>query len=165
VNDELTQLETWAGALLAKLLPPERRRLAGTIAQDLRRSQQKRIAAQQAPDGTPYDPRKRRAQPLRRKKGAINRKKDAMFAKLRMARWLKASATAEGAEVGFTGRVARLARVHQYGLNDRPVHQYGLNDRPDPGAKDVRYPRRVLLGFTEADRVMVRERLLEHLSD
>lgn len=77
-----------------------------------------------------------------------------MFVKLRTARWLKANATADGAEVGFVGRVARLARVHQEGLQDRAA----------PGGKMIRYPERPLLGFSERDRAVVRDLLLEHLA-
>jgi phage virion morphogenesis protein len=152
VADELTQLELWAAPLLAKLAPTQRRQLARTLALDLRRAQQQRIAAQKAPDGTAYPPRKHRAESLRDKRGAI-RRKGAMFAKLRMARWLKANVTAEGAEVGFFGRVARLARVHQEGGMDRV-------SRDGPMAK---YPARPLLGFTANDRAMVRDRVLEFL--
>ena len=106
MTDDLIQINAWAGALLAKLAPTQRRQLARAIAMDLSRSQ--RAPAQRAPDGTPYAPRKARR--LREKRGAIRRKKAAVFVKLRTARWLKAQATAEGAEVGFFGRVARLAR-------------------------------------------------------
>jgi phage virion morphogenesis protein len=153
MNDELTQLETWAGALLNKLGAPQRRTLARAIAVDLRRSQQQRIAAQRAPDGSDYPPRKRASGALREKRGALRRKRDAMFAKLKTARWLKATATPEGAEVGFMGRVAKLARVHQEGLEDRPA----------PGEKMIRYPKRQLLGFSEADRIMIREKLMDQI--
>jgi len=152
VADELTQLELWAAPLLAKLAPAQRRQLARTIALDLRRAQQQRIAAQKAPEGTSYPPRKHRAESLRSKRGAI-RRKGAMFAKLRMARWLKTNATAEGAEVGFFGRVARLARVHQEG---------GM-DMVSPNGPMAKYPARPLLGFTSTDREMVRTRVLESL--
>lgn len=150
MNDALNHLDTWAGALLAKLAPPARRTLARTIATELRRSQQQRIAAQLNPDGTAYAPRKPR---LRDKRGAI-RRRATMFAKLRTARWLKATSTADAAEVGFIGRVARLARVHQE----------GLRDRVSPGGKQIRYPTRALLGFTEAERESIRTRLLDHLT-
>jgi phage virion morphogenesis protein len=152
--DALTQLETWASPLLAKLLPQERRRLAMTIARELRRAQQQRIAAQQAPDGTPYTPRKHQGDRLRDKRGQIRRKKAAMFSKLRTARWLKATVTTDAVEVGFFGRVARLARVHQE----------GLDDRVSPGGKSVRYPARPLIGFTERDRLLIRDQLLDHLA-
>lgn len=151
--DELTQLERWVAPLLAKLAPAQRRQLARTIALELRRSQQKRIAAQVAPDGTPYATRKPKAESLREKRGAIRRKKKAMFTKLRTARWLKANVTGEGAEVGFYGRVARLARVHQDGGMDRVA----------PDGPMARYPARPLLGFTATERARVRDQVLEFL--
>lgn len=151
--EELIQLEQWAGPLLAKLAPAQRRQLARTIAVDLRRSQQRRIAAQVAPDGTSYASRKRQAESLREKRGTIRRRKDAMFAKLRTARWLKTNVTHDGVEVGFFGRVARLARVHQEGGMDRVA----------PDGPMAKYPARPLLGFTATDRAMVRDRVLEFL--
>jgi phage virion morphogenesis protein len=146
-------LEQWAGPLLAKLAPAQRGQLARSIALDLRRSQQRRIAAQLAPDGTPYAARKRQAETLREKRGAIRRRKDAMFAKLRTARWLKTNVTQEGAEVGFLGRVARLARVHQEGGMDRVA----------PDGPMATYPARPLLGFTSTDRARVRDRVVQFL--
>lgn len=128
--------------------------MARSIALELRRSQQKRIAAQMAPDGSPFAPRRPQGQSLRDKRGSIRRRKGAMFVKLRTARWLKATATAQGAEVGFVGRVARLARVHQEGLSDQVA----------PGGRVVRYAARRLLGFSSADREMIRDRILDHLS-
>lgn len=153
--DELTQLEQWAAPLLAKLAPTQRRQLARCIALDLRRSQQRRIAAQIAPDGTPYAARKRKAESLREKRGAIRRRKDAMFTKLRTARWLKTNVTHEGVEVGFFGRVTRLARVHQDG---------GM-DRVTPGGPIAKYPARPLLGFTSAEQHMIQDHVLEYLRD
>jgi len=150
MRDGLTHLDTWAGVLLAKLEPPARRTLARTIATELRRSQQQRIAAQLNPDGTAYAPRKPR---LRDKRGAI-RRRAAMFAKLRTARWLKANSSADAAEIGFVGRVARLARVHQEGLRDRVAL----------GGREIRYPTRALLGFTIAERESIRTRVLDHLA-
>lgn len=151
--DELTQLELWAAPLLVKLAPAQRRQLARTIALDLRRSQQQRIAAQTAPDGMPYVARKRRTESFRDKRGAIRRRKENMFVKLRTARWLKARVTNEDAEVGFFGRVARLARVHQEGGTDFVI----------PGGPLVRYAQRPLLGFTPADREAIRGHLLQYL--
>jgi len=148
-TDPLNPLESWAGALLAKLEPPARRTLAVTIARELRRSQQQRIASQRDAEGSPFAPRKPQ---LRDRSGAI-RRRAAMFGKLRTARWLRASGTADAAEVGFAERVARIARIHQEGLRDRPA----------ANAPEVRYPRRSLLGFTGADREMIRDRLLQHL--
>jgi len=148
--NELRALEDWAGALLAKLDPKQRRQLNQGIARKLRRSQQQRIAAQKNPDGTPFAPRKAR-QPLRSKQGRIKQK---MFTKLRQARYLKLQSDANSIALGFLARTARLARVHQYGLRDRP----GRN------SPDVQYSRRELLGFADADLEMIRDELLDHLA-
>lgn len=148
--DDLRALEDWAGALLAKLAPKERRQLNQGIARKLRRSQQQRIAAQKNPDGTPYAPRKAR-QPLRSKQGRIKQK---MFTKLRQARHLKLQSDAGSIALGFLARTARLARVHQY----------GLRDRPGKGQADVHYNRRELLGFAPADLDMIRDELLDQLT-
>jgi phage virion morphogenesis protein len=148
VSNDLRALEDWAGALLVKLGPTERRRLTQSIARDLRRSQQQRIASQRNPDGSAYAPRKPRK--LRSKAGRIRRK---MFAKLRTARHLKLQSSAERIAIGFLGRTARLARIHQYGLRDRA----GRN------APQVQYSQRELLGFSEVELEMIRDRLLRHL--
>ena len=147
--DNLRALEDWAGALLAKLEPGARRQLNQQIGRDLRRSQQQRIAAQLNPDGSAFAPRK--PSQLRAKKGRIKRK---MFAKLRQAKHLKLQSSADAIAIGFMGRVARIARVHQY----------GLRDRPERGQADVQYDRRELLGFTDADLDLIRDSLLEHLT-
>ncbi len=149
--DELRALEDWAGALLNQLQPKERRQVTQTIARDLRRSQQQRIAAQKNPDGTPYAPRKPR-QELRAKAGRIKRRK--MFAKLRTARYLRLQSDASSIAIGFAGRVSRLARIHQYGLRDKP----GRN------SPDIQYQRRELLGFSDAELDMIRDQLIEHLA-
>ncbi|WP_175253507.1 phage virion morphogenesis protein [Pseudomonas sp. BMW13] len=148
--DELRAMEDWAGALLAKLDPKQRRQLNQGIARKLRRSQQQRIAAQKNPDGTPFAPRKAR-QPLRSKQGRVKQK---MFTKLRQARYLKLQSDASSIALGFLARTARLARVHQY----------GLRDRPGKGQDDVQYSRRELLGFADADLEMIRDELLDHLA-
>ncbi|WP_313401756.1 phage virion morphogenesis protein [Stenotrophomonas sp.] len=149
--DDLRALEDWAGALLNQLQPAERRRVTQTIARDLRRNQQKRIATQKNADGTPFAPRKPR-QELRAKAGRIKRKRQ-MFTKLRTARYLRLQSDASSIAIGFAGRLSRIARIHQYGLRDRPA----------PGAPDVQYARRELLGFTDADVELIRDGLLEHL--
>lgn len=97
--------------LIAALSPAARRRLAGEIAKELRKSQQQRIKLQKAPDGSLYQARKR--QPLRAKTGRIKR---AMFQKLRTSRYMKATGRENSAVVEFTGKVQRIAQVHQYGL-------------------------------------------------
>ncbi|WP_017477253.1 phage virion morphogenesis protein [Pseudomonas sp. PAMC 26793] len=147
----LEALETWAAVLLARLEPGERSKLARSIGQELRRSQQKRVMAQENPDGSKYSPRKHRD--LRGKQGRVRRKL-AMFQKLRNTKYLKARGDSNTVTVGFTGRVARIARVHQY----------GLKDRAERGAPEVRYAQRETLGFTEFDLDLIRDRLLGHLT-
>ncbi|MGT2055064.1 phage virion morphogenesis protein [Enterobacter hormaechei subsp. xiangfangensis] len=135
--------------LLAALSPAGGRKLAGEIAKQLRTAQQQRIKQQKAPDGSPYQARKR--QPLRAKKGRIKR---AMFQKLRTNRYMKASGRENGAVVEFTGNVQRIALVHQY----------GLKDRPNVYAQDVQYAERQLLGFSGEDKALVQNLLLRHIS-
>lgn len=151
MTDELSLLEDWSGALLLKLAPAGRRKVARAISNALRRSQQHRMAAQCEPEGTPFVPRKR-PKDLRGKRGRI--KRDAMFTKLRTAKYLKAKATTEGASVEVTGRAGRIATVHQY----------GELDRVSPRGPRVRYPRRTLLGFAPEDGALVRDLLIIHLS-
>lgn len=134
--------------LIGALSPAGRRKLAAEIAKELRRSQQQRIKQQKAPDGTPYHARKR--QPLR---GKTDRIKRAMFQKLRTSRYMKASGRNDAAVVEFTGKVQRIARIHQL----------GLKDRPNPHSRDVQYSERQLLGFNQADKNLVEERIIEHL--
>ncbi|WP_029883549.1 phage virion morphogenesis protein [Enterobacter sp. T1-1] len=135
--------------LIAALSPAARRKMAGDIARELRKSQQQRIKQQKAPDGSPYQARKR--QPLRAKTGRIKR---AMFQNLRTNRYMKASGGENSAVVEFTGKVQRIARVHQY----------GLKDRPNANAKDVQYAERQLLGFNQADKQLVETLVIKLLS-
>lgn len=122
--------------------------MAAAIAKRLRASQQQNIKRQQAPDGTPFKPRKR--QPLRGKKGRV---KLEMFTKLRTAKYLKAKGNSDDAAVQFTGNVQRMARVHHYGLRDRASR----------GGKVVQYEARPLLGFSEADIKSIEEAVLRSL--
>jgi len=130
VNDRL-------GALISSLSAPARKEMARSIGRKLRASQQQNIKRQQAPDGTPFKPRK--AQPVRSKKGRIKRRE--MFAKLRTAKYMKAQASPNEAVIEFAGNVQRMARVHHYGLRDRPSRK----------GKEVQYEARPLLGLNSED--------------
>ncbi|MBT1870789.1 phage virion morphogenesis protein [Enterobacter mori] len=145
---ELKPFDDKLAGLIAALSPAGRRKLAGDIAKELRKSQQQRIKQQKAPDGSPYKTRKR--QPLRAKTGRIKR---AMFQKLRTSRYMKASGRENGAVVEFSGKVQRIARVHQY----------GLKDRPNAYAQDVQYAERQLLGFSQADKEFVESVIFKYL--
>lgn len=146
--NEFKPFDDKLAGLIGALSPAGRRKLAAEIAKELRRSQQQRIKQQKAPDGSPYQARKR--QPLRAKSGRIKR---AMFQKLRTARYMKASGRSDAAVVEFTGKVQRIAQIHQYGLKDRPY----------PNAQDVHYPERQLLGFSKLDQQLIEEMVFEHV--
>ncbi|KQM79351.1 hypothetical protein ASE70_05640 [Sphingomonas sp. Leaf22] len=88
-----------------------------------------------------------------RRKGHIRRK--AMFRKLLSPSHLREGATDSEAWIGFVGQAARVGRIHQEGLVDKPAAK----------AKPVRYARRRLLGMTDADRTMVSEAFLAALVD
>ncbi|CAM4203769.1 MULTISPECIES: phage virion morphogenesis protein [Lelliottia] len=135
--------------LIGALSPAGRRKLAAQIAKELRKAQQQRIKQQKAPDGKPYQARKR--QPLRTKSGRIKR---AMFQKLRTSRYMKASGQKDAAVVEFTGKVQRIAQIHQYGLKDRP-NQF---------SQDVQYPERQLLGYSGVDSEIIHKLIANHLS-
>lgn len=146
--NEFKPFDDRLAGLIGALAPVSRHKLAAEIAKELRRSQQQRIKQQKAPDGTPYQERKR--QPLKTKSGRIKR---AMFQKLRTSRYMKASGRNDAAVVEFTGKVQRIAQIHQL----------GLKDRPNPHAQDVQYPERQLLGLSFEDKEMVKELIIELL--
>jgi len=138
VNDRLE-------ALISSLSAPARKEMARSIGRKLRASQQQNIKRQQAPDGTPFKPRK--AQPVRSKKGRIKRE---MFAKLRTAKYMKTQASSNEAVIEFAGNVQRMARVHHYGLRDRPSRK----------GKEVQYEARPLLGLNNEDMRAIEEAII-----
>lgn len=146
---ELIALQERFAGLIASLSPAAHRQTAAEIAKKLRTSQQQRIKRQQAPDGTPYAARKR--QPVRSKKGRIKRE---MFAKLRTNRFMKAKGSDSAAVVEFTGKVQRMALVHQYGLKDRLSRN----------SREVPYEARPLLGFKENDNEDLMSIIFNYLS-
>lgn len=147
---ELKPFDDKLAGLIGALSPAGRRKLAVEIAKELRKLQQQRIKQQKAPDGTPYQARKR--QPLRAKSGRIKR---AMFQKLRTSSYMKASGRNDTAVVEFTGKVKRIARIHQL----------GLKDRPNPHAQEVQYSQRPLLGVNRNTQELVEELVIKHLKD
>ncbi|HEY0626685.1 MAG TPA: phage virion morphogenesis protein [Allosphingosinicella sp.] len=87
-----------------------------------------------------------------RRKGKIRRQ--AMFRKLGRNRFLRAGATDREAWIGFSGAAARVARIHQEGRRDRPSLR----------SREIRYPKRELLGITSAERAFVLDSLLDHIA-
>jgi len=141
VNDRLE-------ALINSLSAPARKEMARSIGRKLRASQQQNIKRQQAPDGTPFKPRK--AQPVRSKKGRIKR---VMFAKLRTAKYMKTQASPNEAVIEFAGNVQRMACVHHYGLRDRPSRK----------GKEVQYEARPLLGVSNLDAEFIEKIIINAL--
>ncbi|MBO9710669.1 MAG: phage virion morphogenesis protein [Caulobacter sp.] len=90
---------------------------------------------------------------LRNKKGALRRRAAAMFQKIRTNANLKSGADAGGLWVGFTGRAARIARPHQYGLKDKVT----LN------GPEARYPQRQILGLSLDERQALLALLVNHV--
>ncbi|MGI9709658.1 phage virion morphogenesis protein [Serratia marcescens] len=146
---ELNPFDTRLAGLIAKLSPQSRKSLAVAVSKRLRAGQQQHIKRQQAPDGTPYAPRKTR---LRNKKHLRDR---AMFSKLRTARYLKAQGNSDAAVVEFVGRVQRMVNVHHFGLRDRPT----------PHSEAVKYEARPLLGFGPDDVKIIETAVIEHLAE
>lgn len=145
--NEFKPFDDKLAGLIGALSPESRRKLAAEIAKELHKSQQQRIKQQKTPDGTPYQARKR--QPLRAKQGRIKR---TMFQKLRTSRYMKASGRNDAAVVEFTGKVQRIAQIHQL----------GLKDRPNPCSQYVVYPERQLLGFSQENKKLITELVICH---
>lgn len=147
---DLVAIDELAGALLQRIAPGARRQLLRRIARDIRKSQSDRIAKQIQPDGQRFAPKKSAGG--KRRKGQLREK--VMFRKLRLAKFLKAGADTGEAWIGFTGRAAAIARVHQEGLEDSPTR----------GAKKVRYAQRVLLGLTDGEQERMLDLILSDLT-
>ena len=88
-----------------------------------------------------------------RRRGGLRRR--AMFRQLASRRYLKSEANDQGFWVGFTGRLAQIASVHQYGLRDKPSIK----------GKAVPYPERRLLGVSAADREQLLDLLYSQLAN
>lgn len=94
--DDLTRLEQWVQPLIEKLGPAERRRLTLALAREMLAAQRTTMAAQTAPDGTPWQPRKKQkkaAKPIR----YVYRKKNGEVRELEMSSYQRSN----GRIVGF----------------------------------------------------------------
>lgn len=76
-----------------------------------------------------------------------------MFQKLRTERFFKVRSGGNAISVGFTGRAAKIAKIHQY----------GLRGRTEQTLYEVRYERREIFGFSTDTIDLVRNTLLEQL--
>ena len=146
---ELHEVDAWLAALLSQLEPAARKNMLREVARDVRRIQQASITAQRSPDGTAWEPRRVSA---RSKKSRIRR---GMFAKLKTAKYLKAQADADAAEVAFVPGVQKLVRVHHYGLRDRVSRRGPM----------VKYAERPLLGLNSDVENTIHETLVRWLKN
>ena len=133
-------LDRWFDQFLQHLEPSQRRELMRRLAQGLRVRSKDRIKQQKEPNGNRFTPRKRD------QIGSIKRK-GAMFKKI--GQQLKIEYSADKASVGFGGRTAQIAKVHQEGKTIRPT------DR----AKPTKYPIRELVGFSQDDQKWIETEL------
>ncbi|CAH6262735.1 hypothetical protein DAPPPG734_08570 [Pantoea agglomerans] len=76
-----------------------------------------------------------------------------MFAKLRTAKYMKTQDSPNEAVIEFTGNVQHMARVHHYGLRDRPSRK----------GKELKYDTRPLLGLSKNDVIIIEVMLINHL--
>lgn len=146
--NEFAKLPAYTNDILQKMSPGERAKLSKNIGRDLRNSQKQRITSQKNSDGSSYIPRKKRLR--ERMKGKVRNK---MFNKIKSLTYLKVMTDANAINIGFAGRIARIARVHQY----------GLRDRPEKKSSTIQYPKRELLGLTEQDITNIASLLEKHL--
>lgn len=149
----LQSIEAWAESLLDGVSGPQRIKLARRIGIELRARQRARIAAQTNPDGTSFEPRRKPPSDGdgRSKRGQIRRQ--AMFKKLRTPSFMRVRATKDVVSVGFGGKDAHVARVHQEGGWSEVFR----------GGPRVRYPVRELLGFSDADLEWLQKTLIDAL--
>lgn len=165
--DDFAPLDQLVDGLLEGIEPGPRRRLATTIATDLRSANARRIKANVTPDGAAMAPRKGPA----RKKGkgpslhrgsakvqgsaARKAKMGLMFQRAAGPSILRREATENEARVGFPGAMARVMAVHHFGLRDTVTR--------DPGSPEVTYAARPVIGMNDADRARVFDKVIASL--
>ncbi|MCT9977286.1 phage virion morphogenesis protein [Acinetobacter sp. I-MWF] len=138
-------LNRWFDQFFKHLEPSQRRELMRRLAQGLRIRSKDRISQQRDPNGNRFTPRKRD------QIGSIKRK-GAMFKKI--GQQLKTEYSADKASVGFGGRTAQIAKVHQEGKTIHPVNP----------SKPTKYPIRELVGFNKYDEKWIVKEVKIYLS-
>ena len=145
MSDNLHALDAELERLLNAVDRPALRKTSRKLAQGLRKRNQQRQAKQQDPDGSAWEPRKAQRQTIAQRK---------MMLGLRKTQHFTIKQRADAILIGYTGRAARIARVHQFGMRDKPA----------PKAKPVNYAPRQLLGVTASDQAWIRDQLLQQLA-
>ena len=152
MSDGIEQVKLAFTDLLKNISKPRRRLLYQQIGRELARNQRRRIKAQQNPDGSPFEPRKKRKQ-FSKKKGRINQ---LMFKKIVSPSHLKLRYEQEGISLGFYGGDAAIANIHQYGLYSSPSKYKDFK---------VKYAQRELLGFSEEDIEMIERFVIKAIAE
>lgn len=148
----LEAIEPWLAAIMNRLKPGERLKLARKIGDMLRRRNAKRIAANVQPDGSPMQPRK----PRRDRRGKLRKSRQGkMFRQTGKIRNMRVRPSPDQVEIAFRQPVAGTAEVHHFGLVDKVEHT--------ATAPKVRYPARHLLGIPADDRAAVMDEALAWL--
>ena len=83
-----------------------------------------------------------------------NKIKNKMFNLIKNAKYMRFERTTQGIAIGFAGRVAFIARVHQY----------GLRDKVEKDGPTVKYDPRELLGFTAEEMDMIETEVFKFIS-
>lgn len=131
--DAYAGLDHWLDQIALRLEPTQRRELMRRLAQGLRVHQRDRIKQQRDPDGNRFIPRKRNQIGNKKRQGALFQN---------IGKQIKTEYSADHAAVGFGGRTATVAEVHQQGKTIEPSRY----------AKATNYPIRALVGFSQDDK-------------
>ena len=158
-SDDFAPLVDTLGDLADRIAPAERKKLGNAIATDLRDANARRERANVEPDGEDMVPRKRKPngqlRSRRMRDGPRTPKRSIrqsrMFQRAATAKFLRKESSTGEAQVGFVGAMARIMRVHQYGLRDTVTR--------DPASPAVTYPARVVLGMNPDDRLRILDRI------
>ncbi|MEF9957978.1 MAG: phage virion morphogenesis protein [Acinetobacter sp.] len=143
--DAYSGLNHWLDQIALRLEPTQRRELMRRLAQGLRVRQRDRIKQQRDPDGNRFVPRKRNQIGNRKRQGALFQK---------IGREIKTEYSADKAAIGFGGRTAQIAKVHQEGKTIKPSRY----------AKATKYPIRELIGFSQDDEKWISEEIIVFMS-
>jgi len=142
--DAYAGLDHWLDQIALRLEPTQRRELMRRLAQGLRVRTRDRIKQQRDPDGHRFIPRKRNQIGNKKRQGALFQK---------IGRELKTEYSADHAAIGFSGRTATVAEVHQEGKTIKPSHY----------AKATNYPIRALVGFSQDDEKWIESEIQKFL--
>jgi len=142
--DAYAGLDHWLDQIALRLEPTQRRELMRRLAQGLRVRNRDRIKQQRDPDGHRFIPRKRNQIGNKKRQGDLFQN---------IGKEIKTEYSADHAAVGFGGRIAQIAEVHQEGKTIKPSRY----------AKATKYPIRALVGFSKDDEKWIQNEIFNFL--